>query len=136
MAASREQSQFSRKRSNTAQSSFKALPTFSPLNVGDSKVLHAWVHDMKESNCVIFNHSWWTGVQEGDCLKVSSNDSEDPESGFLFTVPKLEQCPKPQLQVCIMLYVGEMHLNVQIYRYQFRISLQMFLVYGTMERSR
>ncbi len=114
MAASREQSQFSRKRSNTAQSSFKALPTISPLNLGDTKILHAWVHDVKESHCVIFNHSWWTGVQEGDCLKVSSNDSEDAEFGFLFTIPKLELCPKPQLQVCMkVLCVGEVWLIAQ-----------------------
>jgi len=114
MVASREQSQFSRKRSNTAQSSFKALPTVSPLNLGDTKILHAWVHDVRESHCVIFNHSWWTGVQEGDCLKVSSNDSEDAESGFLFTIPKLEPCPKPQLQVCMkVLCVGEVCLIAQ-----------------------
>jgi hypothetical protein len=99
MAASREQSQFSRKRSNTAQSNFRVVPTFVPLKFGDSKVFHAWVHDVRESPYVIFNCAWWTGVQEGDCMKVSSNDSEDMESGFLFTVPRIEPCPKPQLQV-------------------------------------
>jgi hypothetical protein len=99
MANSREPSQFARKRSNTAQSNFRVVSTFVPLKVGDSKVLHAWVHDVRESPAVIFNYSWWPGVQEGDCLKVSSNDSEDTELAFLFTVPRIEPCPKPQLQV-------------------------------------
>ncbi len=98
MAGSREQSQFSRKRSNTVQSNFR-VPTFVPLKVGDSKILHAWVHDVRESPTVIFNCSWWPGVQEGDCFMVSSNDSGDMESGFLITLRKLEPCLKPQLQV-------------------------------------
>lgn len=98
MAASRDQSQFSRKRSNTAQSNIR-VPTFASLKEGDSKILHAWVHDVRESPSIIFNYTWWPGVQEGDCLKVSSNDSEDMESGFFFTVPKIEPCSKPQLQV-------------------------------------
>jgi len=102
MTVSRDPSQFSRKRSNTTQSNVRAT-TFTPLKVGDSRILHAWVHDVRESPNVIFNSTWWPGVQEGDCLKISSNDSEDFDSGFLFTIPRIEPCPKPQLQVRDML---------------------------------
>lgn len=98
MANSREPSQFGRIRSNTAQSA-----TVSP-NLGDSKVLNAWVHDVKESPAVIFNHSWWSGVAEGDLLKVVSSNADNPESAFLFMVPRDEGCPKPQLQVRFLFY--------------------------------
>ncbi|KAF9521450.1 hypothetical protein CPB83DRAFT_900720 [Crepidotus variabilis] len=147
MAASREQSQsFSRRRSNTAQSNFRALPNtntntnsssippplpnFPPLKVGDSKVLHAWVPDLnindaygyakekekeKEAQTVLFNHTCWPGVMEGDCLRVTNyvglnmngsgtsihnvgRDDED-EKGFLFIVTKDEGPMKPQLQI-------------------------------------
>ena len=94
MATSREPSQFSRIRSSTAQSSTVSL------DLGDSKVLNAWVHDVKDSPAVIFNHSWWPGVAEGDLLKVVSSNADNPESAFLFMVPRDEGCPKPQLQVC------------------------------------
>ena len=102
MANSREQSQFSRRRSNTAQSTFRPIPptlATVALELGDSKVLNAWVHDVKDSPAVIFNQSWWPGVAEGDLLKVLSSNAAHPDSAFLFMVPKDEGCPKPQLQV-------------------------------------
>jgi hypothetical protein len=98
MANSREPSQFGRIRSNTVQSATVSL------NLGDSKVLNAWVHDVKDSPAVIFNHSWWPGVAEGDLLKVLSSNADHPESAFLFMVPRDEGCPKPQLQVCFLFY--------------------------------
>jgi hypothetical protein len=103
MANSREQSQYGRRRSNTAQSNLRTLPaipsTIGPLKIGDSKVMNAWVHDVKDSHSVIFNQAWWPGVTEGDCLRVVSANAENPESAFLFMVPKDEGCSKPQLQV-------------------------------------
>jgi hypothetical protein len=101
MANSREQSQFGRRRSNTAQSSFRAPPPAS-LSIGDNKILNAWVHDVKDSHSVIFNQTWWPGVAEGDCLRVFSNDADNAETAFLFIVPKDDNCPKPQLQVCFL----------------------------------
>ena len=98
MANSREPSQFGRLRSNTTQSATVSL------DFGDSKVLNAWVHDVKDSPAVIFNHSWWPGVAEGDLLKVLSSNADNPESAFLFLVPRDEGCPKPQLQVCLKFY--------------------------------
>ena len=98
MSSSRDQSQYGRKRSNTAQSSFRSVPVTPPLKVGDSKVLNAWVHDVKDSPQVVFNQSWWPGVSEGDVLRVCC-DPEQPDASFLFIVPKDEGCPKPQLQV-------------------------------------
>lgn len=129
MAASREQSQFSRKRSNTAQSNFRVVSTFVPLKVGDTKVLHAWVHDVRESPSVIFNSSWWPGVQEGDCLRVSSNDSEDIDWGFLFTVPRIEPCPKPQLQVRIRMLLTNSQRQL-VLRYLYHVLLQRFSAFG------
>jgi len=99
MATSREQSQYGRKRSNTAQSNFRVPPSIGPLKIGDSKVMNAWVHDVKDSHSVIFNQAWWPGIAEGDCLRVVSGNAENPESAFLFMVPKDEGCSKPQLQV-------------------------------------
>ncbi|KAG8217784.1 hypothetical protein J3R82DRAFT_5946 [Butyriboletus roseoflavus] len=89
--------QYGRKRSNTAQSLARMPPSTAgvPLKLGDSKVLNTWVHDPKESPKVILNRSWWPGVAEGDLLRVTQ--SEDT-SGYLFTVPKDEGCPKPTLQ--------------------------------------
>ncbi|KDR67969.1 hypothetical protein GALMADRAFT_79088 [Galerina marginata CBS 339.88] len=109
MAASREQSQYGRRRSNTGQSTFRAVPTFTPtpLKVGDSKVLNAWVHDVKDSHSVLINQTWWPGVQEGDCLRVLSSNADNPEAAFLFTVPKDEGCPKPQLQISVPRPIAE-----------------------------
>lgn len=90
--------QYARKRSNTAQSLARipqAGTTGVPLKLGDSTVLNTWVHDPKEYPKVILNRSWWPGVAEGDLLRVTQ--SEDT-SGYLFTVPKDEGCPKPTLQ--------------------------------------
>jgi hypothetical protein len=103
MATSREQSQYGRRRSNTAQSNFRAVPliptSIGLLKIGDSKTMNAWVHDVKDSHSVIFNQVWWPGVVEGDCLRVVSGNAENPESAFLFMVLKDEGCSKPQLQV-------------------------------------
>lgn len=100
--ASREQSQFGRRRSNTATSNFnRILPAYIPLKLGDTKVLNAWVHDQKDQPSVIFNQTWWPGVAEGDLLRVSSSAAQEPdEQSFLFLVPRDEGCSKPQLQVC------------------------------------
>lgn len=90
--------QYGRKRSNTAQS-LARLPPSTPavqLKLGDSKILNTWVHDPKESPKVILNQSWWPGVTEGDLLRVTQSGDT---SGYLFTVPKDEGCPKPTLQV-------------------------------------
>lgn len=90
--------QYGRKRSNTAQSLARMPPSTPgvPLKLGDSKVLNTWVHDPKESPKVILNHSWWPGVAEGDLLRVTQSGDT---SGYLFTAPKDEGCPKPALQV-------------------------------------
>ncbi|KAF8899598.1 hypothetical protein CPB84DRAFT_1681083 [Gymnopilus junonius] len=103
MAVSREQSQYGRRRSNTAQSTYRPVsaPVTAPLKIGDTRILNAWVHDIKDSPSVVFNHSWWPGVQEGDCLRVSSSSSENTEAAFLFTVPKEDLCSKPQLQISV-----------------------------------
>ncbi|KAH7914031.1 hypothetical protein BJ138DRAFT_1123902 [Hygrophoropsis aurantiaca] len=92
--------QYGRRRSNTAQSVLRN-PPLQPLKPGDSKVLNPWVHDMKESQSVIFNHSWWPGVAEGDLLHVAATNSDDTSSGYLFTVPKDEGCSKPALQISV-----------------------------------
>jgi len=107
--ASREHSQYSRRRSNTGQSSFRALPVHppaAPLVVGDSKVLNAWVHDVKDSHAVLLNQSWWPGVKEGDLLRVSSSSADDEDSAFLFIVPRDDYCAKPQLQVRVFVSPG------------------------------
>ncbi|KDQ61245.1 hypothetical protein JAAARDRAFT_204979 [Jaapia argillacea MUCL 33604] len=87
MSTSRAESQnpFSRRRSNTAQSILRDLPVPqpnppqipsappTPLKIGDSKKLIAWVHDPKEKELgpgVVFNAGWWPGVKEGDVLRV------------------------------------------------------------------
>jgi len=114
MATSRDQSQFSRRRSNTAQSTFRAMPSYPPLKVGESKVFHAWKHDpVKESPSVIFNQSLWQGVAEGDLLKLTNtNSTDDSESAFLFVVPKDEGNFKSQLQVGSCLNVFLLILSV------------------------
>ncbi|EGN95758.1 hypothetical protein SERLA73DRAFT_162510 [Serpula lacrymans var. lacrymans S7.3] len=103
MTASRAESQsqpHGRRRSNTAQSILRQLPP-PPLELGDSKVLNLWVHDIKESPTVILNQSWWPGVAEGDMLHVKTTNSGDKSSGFLFSVPKDEGCSKPTLQISL-----------------------------------
>lgn len=104
MTASRaesQQSHFGRRRSNTTQSILRQVPpTINPLKVGESKVLNLWVHDTKDSPSILFNHSWWPGVTEGDLLRVTSV-SAGVDSSFLFVVPKEDGSAKPQLQVSI-----------------------------------
>lgn len=104
MTASRaesQQSHFGRRRSNTTQSILRQVPpTINPLKVGESKVLNLWVHDTKDSPSILFNHSWWPGVTEGDLLRVASV-SAGVDSSFLFVVPKEDGSAKPQLQVGI-----------------------------------
>ena len=110
MSTSRAQSQssrYSRKRSNTTQSAYKPntsttpspLAAPPPVKVGESKTLAAWVHDHERSAAVIFNHSWWPGINEGDLLRVTLGESD---SGFLFFVPREDyNSVRPQLQVCL-----------------------------------
>ena len=70
-----------------------------PVKVGESKTLAAWVHDHERSAAVIFNHSWWPGINEGDLLRVTLGESD---SGFLFFVPREDyNSVRPQLQVCL-----------------------------------
>lgn len=106
--AQSQSSRYSRKRSNTAQSAYKSNTSATPsllapapsIKVGESKTLAAWVHDHEKSTAVIFNHSWWPGITEGDLLRVTLGNSE---SGFLFFVPREDNSVKPQLQVCVFL---------------------------------
>jgi DEP domain-containing protein 5 len=73
-----------------------------PLRVGDCKILSSRVHDAKDTPAVIFNHAYWPGVVEGHLLRatLTSSNQEEPNSGFLFVVPKDEGSVKPHLQVC------------------------------------
>ncbi|KAF9564257.1 hypothetical protein CPC08DRAFT_816078 [Agrocybe pediades] len=100
---SREHSQYSRRRSNTGQSTFRPIPLYppAPLVYGDSKILNAWVHDVKDTHSVLLNQSWWPGVREGDLLRVSSTSADDQDSAFLFIVPRDDYCAKPQLQISV-----------------------------------
>jgi hypothetical protein len=72
-----------------------------PLRVGDCKILSSRVHDAKDTPAVIFNHACWPGVVEGDLLRatLTSGDEEQPNSGFLFVLPKDEGSAKHHLQV-------------------------------------
>lgn len=108
MSSSRAESQHShygRRRSNTAQSVLRALPPPAPipLKVGDSKTFNLWVHETKDALGVLFNHSSWPGVAEGDLIRVNKLGSENFEESFLFFVPKEDQCPRAQLQVRLIL---------------------------------
>jgi hypothetical protein len=100
MSGSRAESQpaYGRRRSNTAQSLLRPMPAAAPLKIGDFQVFNSWVHDLKESTTVIFNHAWWPGVCEGDMLSVSSYSGAE---AFVFIVTRDEGCPKPQLQVLL-----------------------------------
>jgi hypothetical protein len=93
MSISRSESQYSRRRSNTAQSAFKNTP---PLEVGASRVLTAWVHGTGDSNNVLLNHSHLPGVATGDLLRVTTSQLHD-KSGFLFLAE--DPSMRPQLQV-------------------------------------
>lgn len=97
--AESQQSRIGRRRSNTAQSILRPPPPPPVLKFGDTQVLNSWVHDPKDSPAVVFNHSWWPGVLEGDLLRLMSTGSEKTTSSFLFIVPKDEHLQKPQLQV-------------------------------------
>jgi hypothetical protein len=71
MSISRPESQYGRRRSNTAQSAFKnTLPPPPPLELGASRVLTAWVHGAGDSNNVMLNHSHLPGVATGDLAIV------------------------------------------------------------------
>lgn len=97
-------SQYGRRRSNTAQSVARALPPppppAPPLKYGSSKVLHAWVHEVKDSPNITLNHGHWPGVAEGDLLRITTADTRE---GFLFNVSRDEVQSRGQLQVCVML---------------------------------
>lgn len=102
MSISRSESQYSRRRSNTAQSAFKnAHPPHPPLEVGASRVLTAWVHGMGDSNNVILNHSHLPGVATGDLLRVTTSQLHD-KSGFLFLALNEDPSMRPQLQVRVI----------------------------------
>jgi hypothetical protein len=130
--AQSQNSRYSRKRSNTAQSAYKpnanATPSSAtvapPVKVGESKTLAAWVHDPERSAAVIFNHNWWPGINEGDLLRVTLGN---PDSGFLFFVPREDyNSVKPQLQVRALLATDIfpvmmfLSLSQDIYPWQYR----------------
>ncbi|KAI9508459.1 hypothetical protein F5148DRAFT_1284026 [Russula earlei] len=101
MSISRSGSQYSRRRSNTAQSVFKnPHPPPPPLELGASKVLSAWVHSAGDSSHVILNHSHFPGVAAGDLLRVTTSQFHD-KSGFLFIVPYEDPSVRPQLQISL-----------------------------------
>ncbi|TFK30294.1 hypothetical protein FA15DRAFT_726373 [Coprinopsis marcescibilis] len=107
--AESQHSQFSRRRSNTSQSVIRALPPPpappTPLNVGDSKTLNAWVHEVKDSPNIIFNHVYWPGVAPGDLVRVTVGTS-DQSPGFLFQVPR-DEGARYQLQISIPKPIAE-----------------------------
>ncbi|KAH6902312.1 vacuolar membrane-associated protein IML1 [Coprinopsis sp. MPI-PUGE-AT-0042] len=98
-----QQSIYGRRRSNTSQSIIRALPVPAPppppLQIGELRTLNAWVHDLKESPNIIFNHLYWPGVAEGDLLRVTIGDPSSP--GFLFLVRRDDGSARSQLQVSI-----------------------------------
>ncbi|KAI0062362.1 hypothetical protein BV25DRAFT_1916260 [Artomyces pyxidatus] len=98
MSTSRAESQYGRRRSNTAQSVFKNPQV--PFEVGASKVLSAWVHDPYTSPNVLLNHSHLPGVAIGDLLRLTYANSDD-NSSFLFVVPNEDSSTKPQLQLSL-----------------------------------
>lgn len=101
--AESQHSHFSRRRSNTAQSALRTLPTPlpSPLKIGDSKIFNLWVHEVRDASGVLFNHSLWPGAAGGDLMKVSKIGSENSDETFLFFVPKEDQSPRAQLQLSV-----------------------------------
>ncbi|KAJ7841775.1 hypothetical protein B0H13DRAFT_2286872 [Mycena leptocephala] len=80
MSGSRAESQpaYGRRRSNTAQSLLRPMPAAAPLKIGDFQVFNSWVHDLKESTTVIFNHAWWPGISipkpVADAFKLKNNN--------------------------------------------------------------
>jgi hypothetical protein len=102
MSISRSESQYGRRRSNTAQSAFKnTLPPPPPLELGASRVLTAWVHGAGDSNNVMLNHSHLPGVATGDLLRVTTSQLHD-KSGFLFLALHEDPSMRPQLQVRVI----------------------------------
>ena len=93
-------SQYGRRRSNTSQSIARVLPPPPPppppLKYGSSKVLNAWVHEVKDSPNITLNHAHWPGVAEGDLLRITTAESKE---GFLFSVTRDELQSRTQLQV-------------------------------------
>jgi len=99
MSVSRSESQYGRRRSNTAHSAFKnILPPPPPLELGASRVLTTWVHGTGDSSNVILNHSHLPGVATGDLLRVTTSQLHD-NSGFLFLTLHEDPSMRPQLQV-------------------------------------
>ncbi|KAH8117101.1 hypothetical protein DFH11DRAFT_1840208 [Phellopilus nigrolimitatus] len=99
MSNSRSESQsqnaspYRRKRSSTVQSMLRSPVLASPLIIGNSKDLTLWVHDPTTTPVdVIFNPEYWSGVAEGDMIRVTEvvGDEEGNEcwekDGFLFVV--------------------------------------------------
>ena len=93
-------SQYGRRRSNTSQSIARVLPPPPPppppLKYGSSKVLNAWVHEVKDSPSIALNHAFWPGVAEGDLLRITTAGSNE---GFLFSATRDELQSRTQLQV-------------------------------------
>ncbi|KAI0273508.1 hypothetical protein BC834DRAFT_854125 [Gloeopeniophorella convolvens] len=105
MSISRPESQYSRRRSNTAQSLFRN-PTSPPLEVGASKILTTWVHGTGDSSHVLLNHAHLPGVAAGDLLRVTHSQLHD-KSGFLFLAPGEDTSVRPQLQISLPKAVAE-----------------------------
>ncbi|KAF7778433.1 hypothetical protein Agabi119p4_2778 [Agaricus bisporus var. burnettii] len=106
MSSSRAESQhslFGRRRSNTAQSVLRPLPQPAPppLNIGDTKSFSLCVHETKDAPDILFNHSSWPGVTEGDLMRVNKHGTEGHDDAFLFFVPKEDQSPRSQLHLSV-----------------------------------
>ena len=96
-----------RKRSSTVQSVFTTTPGAAlagPLQIGDSRVLTAWVNE-PVSPLVKLNHRHWPGVAEGDLICIASPLPEH-KPGFLFVAPAEDTGLKHQLQVSITYSCG------------------------------
>lgn len=112
MSSSRAESQhslFGRRRSNTAQSVLRPLPQPAPppLNIGDTKSFSLCVHETKDAPDILFNHSSWPGVTEGDLMRVNKHGTEGHDDAFLFFVPKEDQSPRSQLHVRALLAIAK-----------------------------
>ncbi|TBU46873.1 hypothetical protein BD309DRAFT_562741 [Dichomitus squalens] len=92
-----------RKRSSTVHSIFTNAPpgavSAGPLQIGDSRVLTAWVNE-PVSALVKLNHRHWPGVAEGDLICIASPFPEH-KPGFLFVAPAEDTGLKHQLQISL-----------------------------------
>ena len=81
-----------------------AGPPAPPLQIGDTRVLTAWVNE-PVTTAVKLNHRHWPGVAEGDLICIASQDPAH-EPGFLFVAPAEDTGLKHQLQVSVTCSCG------------------------------